>query len=273
MNALTLRISKLWIFIDVEVRRDTHNLLGFCAKYFRIFMLCFVYSFFFKSALWQKNILLDGHTIDFPLFLVSGVVGVRVIPLSIRIFDEILSGLKSSKLEEWVQTTPTCLWELFAAKALWNFARVLTELLTLIVFAHILVGVPIRPFFQGSLLLTVVWMFAAYAGIGMILSGLSVFLKQGGILFNFFFQISATFGGVFFPTYIFKGRLAFLAWVSNSLPITHALQVIRFGLIHEKTPSVAFHEKFLVMMTLTLLPVGFLLLQRSLVWARKNGNF
>lgn len=273
MSPTGIRLQKLRVFLLVEIRRDMESRVGFFVKYLWIFLLCFIYGFFFRSALWQKNIVLDGYWIELPLFLVSGLAAARIIPLSIRIVDETFSELRNARLIEWVLTTPTGFWELFAARTIWNSARALTELMALIVFAHILIGIPIRPFFQGSLLLAAVLMFTAYASLGMILSSISLFLKKGNILFNFLFQISAAFGGVFFPTHLFEGRFAFLTWVSHSLPITHALGVIRLSLIHEKTPDAAAQAQILAALTLIFLTVGLVLLQRSLVWAKKNGKF
>ncbi len=116
-------------------------------------------------------------------------------------------------------------------------------------------------------------MFVAYAGIGMIISGVSLFLRRGNFLFVAFFQVSAVLGGVFFPTELFRGDLRFLSYVSNSLPITHALKEVRLALIHEEISNSAAHGPLLVMMALILAFIGLVLLQKGLIWARKNGQF
>ncbi len=273
MKHLGLITDKLRVFLATEIRRDTQSLVGFCAAYLWIFFLCFTYEFFFKSALWQKNIRFDGHEMDFPLFLVSGLVVVRIIPFSIRIFDDILSCLKNSSLTEWVLTTPTSLWELFAAKAVWNGARVLAEVVVLIGVAKFFIGTPFKPFLQSGLIGPIFLMFVAYAGIGMMISSASLYLKKGNVLFPFFIQVSTAFGGVFFPTQLFTGKLKLLSVVSDSLPITHTLNVVRFALIHEKTPNAMAHGQILASMALIFSLTGFILLQRGLVWARKNGEF
>lgn len=273
MRTLRLKIEKQWVFLKTEIRRDTENLIGFGAKYIGILFLCFTYGFFFKSALWQKNIQLNGHPIDFPLFLISGLAAVRIVPFSIKIFNETLLGLKGPGLMEWVLVTPTGFWELFAARALWNGIRALIELCVLIGAARLFIGIPLRPFLQSDLILPVFLMFAAYAGIGMIISSVSLFLKKEAVLFTFFFQISAAFGGVFFPTKLFSGKFQYLEWISNSLPITHALNAIRLVLIHEKKLDVLRHERLLALLTLVFFSTGFIFLQRSLAWARKNGGF
>ncbi len=274
MNQLILTLKKLWVFLLVHLRRDTRSVIGFVARYLLIFSLCFIYGLFFKAALWQKNIQLNGHSIDLPLFLVSGLMMARLVPLSIRIFDETLSQLKQSGLMEWMLVTPSSLWELFASKTLWNIFCVLTELMALIGFAKLWIGTPVRPFLQGAVLLPIFFMFVATAGIGMIISGLSLFLlRRGHFLFTAFFQVSAAFGGVFFPTTLFTGKLRILSYVSDSLPITHALRAVRLALVREGASNSTADGRILAMMALILAVTGFIVLQRGLIWAKKNGEF
>ncbi len=61
--------------------------------------------------------------------------------------------------------------------------------------------------------------------------------------------------------------------MSNSLPITHTLQAVRLALIQEKAPNSAAHEPHLAIMALIFALIGFVLLQTSLIRARKNGEF
>ncbi len=274
MSQLVLTVKKLWVFLLPNLRGDTRSLIGFVAGYLWIFSLCFIYGLFFKAALWQKNIQLNGYSIDFPLFLVSGLIMARIAPFSIKIFEEILSQLKQSGLTEWVLVTPSSLWELFASRALWNGFRVLTEVIALIGFARLCIGTPVRSFLQSAVIQPIFFMFVAYAGIGMIISGLSLFLLgRGNFLFTAYLQVSTVFGGVFFPTDLFRGKLRFLSYVSNSLPITHALQAVRLALVHEEAPNSAAHQSLLAIMALIFALIGFILLQTSLIRARKNGEF
>ena len=274
MNQLVLTVKKLWVFLLVNLRRDTQGFVGFVARYLWIFSLCFVYGLFFKAVLWQKNIQLNGHSVDYPLFLVSGLVAARLIPFSIKIFEDTFSQLKNSSLMEWFLVTPSSLWELFASRALWNGLRVLTEIIALIGFARLCVGTPVRPFLQSAVIQPAFFMFVAYAGIGMIISGLSLFLvRRGSFLFTAYVQVSNIFGGVFFSTELFKGKFKFLSYVSNSLPITHALEAVRLALVREEASNAAAHEPLLPIMALIFVLMGFILLQTSLIRARKNGEF
>ena len=273
MKPLFQTITKLWVFVLGDLRRDAQSLFGFGLKYLWIFFSCFIYGAFFKAALPQKYIPLNGHLIDYPLFLVSGLVVARVIPFSIRIFEATLSKLKNSGLIEWVLVTPSSLWELFASTALWNGFCFVTEFIAIVGFSRLCIGTPIRPFLQSALIQPIFFMFAATAGIGMIISGLSLFLRRGNFLFTAFFQVSAALGGVFFPTEIFTGKLKFISVVSQILPITHALKAVRLSLMHKEVSNSAAHGWPLVAMTLILTLMGFILLQTGLIWAKKNAKF
>ena len=274
MKRFTRTIMKLWVFLLVDLRRDAQSLIGFGAKYLWVFFLCFIYGLFFKAALWQKNIQFNGHLMDFPLFIISGLAMIRIIPFAMRIFEETLSQLKNSGLMEWVLVTPSSLWELFAARALWNCFCVLTELIALIGFAKLCVGTPVRSFLQNDVIQPIFFMFVTYAGIGMMISGLSLFLRRrGDLLFTAYLQVSTVFGGVFFSTELFRDKLEFLSYVSDSLPITHALEAVRLALVREEASNAAAHEPLLPIMALIFVLMGFILLQTSLIRARKNGEF
>ncbi len=273
MKQIGLAIKKLRVFLLIDLQRDAQNLIDFGAKYLWIFFICFIYGLFFKAALWQKNISLEGRSISFPLFLMSGLAMARIIPFAIKIFEETLSQLKSSGLIEWVLVTPSSLWELFASKVLWNCFCALTEAFALIVFSRLWVGTAVRPFLQIALVQPIFFMFVATAGIGMIISGLSLFLKKGNLLFTAFFQISAAFGGVFFSTALFTGKLKIFSYVSNSLPITHALRAVRLALIHSEASNSANDRLILAIIALIYLLTGFFVLQAGLIWGKKNGHF
>ncbi len=274
MNPPILTVKKLWVFLLVNLRRDTHGFIGFVARYLWIFSLCFIYGSFFKAVSWQNNTQFDGHSIDYPLFLVSGLVVVRLIPFSIKIFEDILSQLKNSGLMEWFLVTPSSFWELFASRALWNGFRVLTEVIALIGFARICIGTPVRPFLQSAVMQPIFFMFVAYVGIGMMISGLSLFLlRKSNFLFTAYLQVSTVFGGVFFSTELFKDKLRILSYVSDSLPITHALRAVRLALVCGGASNSAADGRILTMIALILAVTGFVVLQRGLIWAKKNGEF
>lgn len=274
MNRLIHSVQKLWVFTLVAFRRDAQSLIGFGSRYLWIFFLCFIYGFFFKTVLWQKNISFNGYSIDFPLFLLSGLIAARIIPFSIRIVDDTLTQLKNAGLMEWVLATPSSLWELFVSRMLWNCFVCLTDLIAFVGFAKLCIGTPVRPFLQSTFVQPVIFMFVAYLGIGMMISGLSLFLRRGNsFLFTAFFQVSSVFGGVFFPTELFSGKLKLLLVVSNSLPITHALKTARLALIQGEVVNSVIHGQILTVMAFFLAFLGFILLKTGLSWAKKNGEF
>lgn len=271
MNGPLSSFEKFKVLFFCEARRDIQNPIAFASKYLWILFLCFIYGFFFKAAVWHREIRLDGYLIDFPLFLVSGFLALRTVPFSVKIFDEMLKGLKNAGLTEWARLTPTSPWELFIARTVWNFSLALTELAALVCFARILIGTPLRPFFQTSMILPMLLLFAAQAGIGMTICGVAILLKKMDFFFAFFSQISMALGGVFFPAEMLSGQFKFLSFLSDSLPLTHALHTVRLRLIHEGTEVAGKHEQVLALLALFYLLTGTIILRRALRWTKKTG--
>lgn len=265
---LSVWIGKLWILISLQARLETKAIFDFWSRYFWIFFLCILYRFFFRAALWNEHISFDGFEIDFPLFIVSGLVFLRMINFSTTLFDEAVSNLKNSGVIDWILVTPTSIWEFFLAKALWKTFVNITELVVLIGFSNALIGTPLKPFLQGSILTAMSLMVLAYAGIGTGIAGLALVLRRGSFLSPVIVQFSTIFGGVFFPTSLLPTKINFLA---HLLPITNALEISRYALIHAPQPNLTSLFSLLAGMVLGFWIVGFILLQRGLALAKKNG--
>ncbi len=270
MNGITLAIKKLRVFLSVNYYRDRQRLFELATKYLWLFLLCLIYAFFFKAALWQKMIKLGNYQIDFPFFLISGLAMARFVLSPLRVFDDTLKTLRGVKMMEWLLLTPSSPWELFTSQILWGSLLAFIELIFFLAFAKVLIGIPIKPFLQCGLWLPTVLAFLSYAGIGMITSGLILFLRRGSSLFAAIDQISIAFGGVFFSVALFPHQLQ---WAAYSLPVTHLLPIIRYILIHADTSSVSIHLLILALMALAFSVIGVILLETGLRWAKRNGHF
>lgn len=265
------RLEKFGILFLTELKRDTQSMVGFGAKYLWLLFPCFIYGYLFRASLWRQSISLDGRSIDFPVFLISGLMAARIIPLSVRVFDESLAGLRNAGLAEWSLITPTSFWEFFAARSAWNALRALTEILAILGFASLLMNIPAGVFLRIRLILPAFLLFAACAGIGMFLTGITLVLRRGSIAFAFFFQLSAAFGGVFFPVRLLGDHAGTFRLLSDCLPVTYALNAVRLLLVQDTAGS-ARHELILTGMTFVFLGIGSVVLQKGLIWSKKNGR-
>lgn len=263
------RSQKFAILILAEARRDTQSWPSFASKYVWIAFSCLIYSFFLKAALWRHTIPLNGQEMDFALFLISGFAFLRLVPFSLRIFDETLAGLKQAHLLDWLRTSRTSFWELTAARAAWNIFRAMTEFTALVFFARLLIGTPLKLFFQAAAIAPAFWMFTAYTGMGFAVSALALFLSRNANLpFTLITQLSTAFGGVFYPV-AWISKLKLLHFISLGLPITYALESMRTSFL----PKGASVPANLILWAAVSLAAGSFLLNLSIKQANRNGRF
>lgn len=268
MNVLKLKTTKLWILLTFQIRLDMKARFVFWATYAWIFLLCLTNRFLFEIALLRPTILFGGSPISFPLFVMSGIAVYRFAVFTVVIIDETILNLRRSGVMDWILVTPTSLYELFFVRAIWKSFLGLTEAAVIIFFSHLLIGIPIKPFLQGSVFYTLAILSFAYIGIGMSIASVALLLRRGSFLCSVVQQVSCAFGGVFFPVYLLPKVISFIPQV---LPINHALNIVRFALTHAgQTVSFPLFVP-LIEIAIIYLVLGFFMLRKSLSYARQTG--
>ncbi|GEM_PF-1469629 len=268
MNVLKLKIAKLWVLLISQMRLDVKAYFAFWGNYVWILFVCVIYRFLFEAALSRSTIFLSGYYISFPLFLMSGIALYRLVIYPVVAVDETILNLRRSGVMSWILVTPTSIYELFFVRSIWRSFLGITEVATVVFFAHFLVGIPIKPFFQVPVFFALIWLSLAYISVGMLISAASIWLRRGSFLCTFIQQISYAFGGVFFPIYLFPKIIGFIPLI---LPLSHVLNIVRYVLVHggQTVPFSLFLP--IIQMTLIYFVIGSFFLQKSLVFARQNG--
>ena len=110
---------------------------------------------------------------------------------------------------------------------------------------------------------------AILVGIGLCSAAFAIAFKQNEPLTNAFLAGSILLSGIMYPTSVLPGWLERIAFL---LPLTHAVELTRALFIEgASTSSVGVHFAALAGFAV-LLPVGFLVLQHSITWARRSGS-
>lgn len=269
MKQATRRIQKIARLVYFHYRFDTQHPFEFYARYVWIFLLCITQRFFFQTGHWPSSITFGNYSISFSLFIMSGFAMTRLVFIAPSLFHDTLNHLRQTGLLGWTLTTPTGLWEIFATNVIWKSLVIISEFLAVVLFAGPLVGIPIRPFFQWSIFLATGLGIAAYLGMGMMLSAVTLLAKRGTIVFRLLVQLSIVLGGVFFPFQALPEKIIFSA---HLLPLTSALQIIRSSLIHAGFSELRTSFWILTSLTLFFLIFGTFLLQAALFWLKKQGR-
>jgi len=268
-NKLASKLRTFSALFLVAMRIDFETGINFFLRYLWIVFLCTTYRFVFNASLLGKEIPLGSYKMGFPLFLISGMVLIRIVLTSLKLFDDTLALFRKFGLIEWIKISPTGWWEIMLANAAWKGLTLLSEMATLIVSAHYLIGTPAQVFFQTRVMIPTFLMALAYTGLGMTISGLILLLRRGAFLFPLIHQISLVFGGVFFPTSLLPRELNAL---TSLIPLTSALNSVRICLVGAPRHAEMASLIPLGLSTLFCWLTGYTLLRFALQWTQKNGT-
>jgi ABC-2 type transport system permease protein len=131
-------------------------------------------------------------------------------------------------------------------------------------------GLPLDAAGLPAVLLAAPFALAAFAGLGLVGAGLTVAFKRAEAVPLFLANISLFLGGVWYPV---EALPAWLQRVAAFLPLTHALEVMRSGLLAGASPAqVSGSILALAATAIVLLPLGFVVLRWSVRRAMRDGT-
>lgn len=268
MTASSL-LRKYRFLIGVFYKQDSQIVLSILPRYIWAILVCVIYRFIFQAALMGKSVSIDQYHLGFPIFLMSGIAWLRLIPFALKSFDEALVDVRKALPVGEVLITPTSLWEIILAHAIWKGFLTVNEVIAVLISSKILLGIPLMPFLSVPILISSTLIILSYMGIGMILSAATLFIKKTDVFFTVFMQASYAFCGVYFPVSLFPQFIQFLTPI---IPLTKGLKIIRLSLA-----GASFDEMVPIIMMLATMAAFFVLIgvitfQRSLDWAKKNGK-
>ena len=167
-----------------------------------------------------------------------------------------------------VSPTPTSL-VIFSSTA-WDFAWGGLRLLVYLLAAVLIFGVQLHVASPAALVLGVALTLLSSAGIGMISASFILYFKRGDPV-NFLLTMGTTFfGNVVFPSKVLPPAIA---WVSDWLPMSWSLRIVRGALLQGAGFSEVSGQIFrLAVLTAILVPAGLLAAKLSIRKAKQEGS-
>jgi ABC-2 type transport system permease protein len=184
---------------------------------------------------------------------------------SAKIRNEQLLGTLEAML---VSPTPTSM--VIFSSAAWDFTYGAIRVLVYLLFATLVFGVQLHTNSLGALLLGVLLTFLSSAGLGILSASFILYFKRGDPINFFLSGLTTFFGSVFFPV---EQLPVSIRWVSDCLPITWSLRIVRGSLL-QGLPSSELHEAlaYLLVLTAILLPLGILFSRVAIRKAKREGS-
>ena len=262
--------KKASAFIKKDFINQASYRLSFFLNIFSIFLS--VYIFFIFSRLFEgTNSYLEEYGNDYFFFL---IIGIAISDLALRISSIIntevrnyqLTGLFEEIINLRESTTSILLFSLIYP-IFYSLMRLIIYLVAAVLFFNLNLSYANLGFIIIALMLVIF----SFIGISLISGAYAIAFKKGNPL-SAINQISVmVLGGVFFPTTILP---PWLSTISQFIPITHALEVIRYLFLPENNVNdqITYHLLIMVLFSFSLILLGLFLCGHAVKTGKKNGT-
>jgi len=260
-------LTKIWAFLVRDFLSDASYRFAFILQLAGMFFAVSVF-FYGSRMIDPKTAGLDGFE-PFPWLLVG--IGFQLYfstalySFAAKVRSEQVLGTLEAML---VSPTPTSV-VIFSSTA-WDFAWGALRLLVYLVCAVFVFGVKLDVKSPPALLLGVGLTLLSSAGIGMLSASFILYFKRGDPV-NFLLSMGTTFfGNVIFPAKLLP---ASVQWVSDWLPMSWSLQVVRGALLRGASfGELAGPIGRLAILTAVLVPMGLLGARIAIQKAKREGT-
>lgn len=260
-------LAKLWAFLKRDFLSDVSYRLSFLIQLAGMFMS--VSAFWFVGKMVDpKTEGLDGIA-PFPWMLIGLAFQLyfsqALWSFSSKVRSEQVIGTLEAML---VSPTPTAV--VIFASATWDFAFGALRVVMYLLFAVFVFGVHLHGNSLPALGAGIVLTLLSSAGIGILSASFILYFKRGDPINFFLSGLTTFFGNVFFPV---KQLPASVQWVSDFIPITWSVNIVRGALLQGKPWSALEGDVLrLFVLTLVLLPAGLLFSRIAIQKAKKDGS-
>ena len=244
--------------------------LSFFTELFFAFLLIFFLLFLSKSFNFSEEYFYSRYKGEFFLFSITGF---SMVNLMGQCYSSVTLNLREAQsfgyIEELYVTKNKFIF-LSISSVLYTFTKAFTRLLVIFIVSWYMSDQVLS--IQDILKLLIICFDTLLSFIGISMIGLSIILiyKKGDYLSLVFVGGSLIISGAIYPNNVLP---QFLIYISELLPLTHALDLIRIELVELTSQSTSsLMAAKLLILALAYLIIGYISISRALDHTRKKGN-
>lgn len=262
-----LLLTKIWAFLVRDFLSDVSYRFAFVLQLGGMFFAVAV--FFYGSRMINPATAgLEGVE-PFPWLLV-GIAFQLYFSTALYSFAAKVRGEQVLGTLEAMLVSPTPTSVVIFSSTAWDFTWGGLRLLVYLLCAVFVFGVKLNVASPTALVLGIALTLLSSAGIGMLSASFILYFKRGDPI-NFLLTMGTSFfGNVFFPSKLLPGPVQ---WVSDWLPMSWSLQVVRGALLRGASfGEVAGPIGRLAILTAVLVPLGLLGARIAIRKAKREGT-
>jgi ABC-2 type transport system permease protein len=260
-------LTKIWAFLVRDFLSDVSYRFAFVLQLGGMFFAVAV--FFFASRMVNPNTAgLDGIE-PFPWLLV-GIAFQLYFSTALYSFSEKVRSEQVLGTLEAMLVSPTPTSVVIFSSTAWDFTWGAVRLVVYLLCAVFVFGVKLHVVSPTALAAGIALTLLSSAGIGMLSASFILYFKRGDPV-NFLLTMGTTFfGNVIFPSKLLPVSVQ---WVSNWLPMSWSLKVVRGALLSGATFGELSGELGrLAILTVILVPLGLLGARVAIRRAKREGS-
>jgi len=262
--------KKASAFLKKDFINQSSYRLSFLLNILSIFFA--VYVFYIFSKLFEgSNSYLEKFDNDYFFFL---IIGISISDLVLRISSVINTEVRNYQLtgmfEEIINIKGSII-ELLSYSFLYPTIFSIFRLMIFLLSSALLFDLTLNFNNLSLIIVTILFTIISCIGIAFIAGAYALAFKKGNPL-SAINQLSVMIlGGVFFPTAILP---TWLNIISQFIPITHALEIIRILFMYDQPidQSLLNHFVILICLSVVLLIIGLLVCRLAIIFGKKNGT-
>jgi ABC-2 type transport system permease protein len=264
---VTRLLTKIWAFLVRDFLSDVSYRFAFVLQLGGMFFAVAVF-FYGSRMIDPKTAGLNGVE-PFPWLLV-GIAFQLYFSTALYSFAAKVRGEQVLGTLEAMLVSPTPTSVVIFSSTAWDFTWGGVRLLVYLLCAVFIFGVKLNVVSPAALVLGVALTLLSSAGIGMLSASFILYFKRGDPI-NFLLTMGTTFfGNVIFPSKLLPGPVQ---WVSDWLPMSWSLQVVRGALLAGNSfGEVARPIGRLAILTAVLVPMGLLGARIAIRKAKREGS-
>lgn len=265
-----VEFRKVWAYMKKEFLIEMSYKFAFVFSVFGIFTG--IATYFFIDRLFGQQMTPELAPFGAPYFayVLVGNAFFTYVGTAIGGFSGRIGAEQEWGTLEVIFGTPTRLWVLILAMAIWNTAYASVEVLLYFAVGGVGFGVDFSRINWASLASILGLVIVAFKSIGLFEAGCMLVFKRGAVAAWAVNGLWALLGGVFFPVTVLPG---WLQRISEWIPITHAIRGLQLAIYQGAPISELAHElRMLALFCIVLVPLGVLSWRWALRRARVEGS-
>lgn len=260
--------DKILSFIVKDFKVELSYKMSFVLRVVGIFFSLLVWFFLAKWI--QKGIVSSNFNYDYFAFILVGISCSEFQNGGLRGFSDKIRQNQVTGTLEALLATPTNLFLILWGSTLWEFIYSLFNSILFICVGVLFFGVKVSINSLPSVALALLLSYLAFSAIGILSSSFILVYKKGDPINLTISSLSLLLAGVYYPLSILPD---YLKLISNFLPITHFLKIMRGALLEgSDIDKFASAYLYLFLFVVVLLPLSLIVFKLAYKAAKVKGT-